>query len=430
MPTKKTLTEAATDVFKKTQTILESGPAAATLKPGSAKTGDPNDEPKTLGGPSVATEQPHTPGEGENAGAKMASDVPAKPANVVTAKAKADTQSVRHSQQSIPGAKDQTENDKQKEIDEEMEFEISEELREFIDQMVAEGKTDAEIAEAIEENFEFVEEEVVAEEKEDKDNDDADDKKMEESTTITVDMSEHVNALFEGEELSEEFKTKATTIFEAAVKQVVAEQLKAIQEAYAETLEEEVAQIEEELAGKVDDYLNFVTEEWVKENEIALDSNLRLEFAEDFISGLKTLFNEHYVDIPEDKVNVVEELTQAVSALEDKLNESIESNVNLTKQLNESRKNETIANLCEGLTATQASKIKELAEGVTFTDVESFTAKVQTLKESYFPVKINNTNVLDKVESNEANNGMITESANKTISETVNLLRKQVPVRK
>lgn len=428
MPTKKkTLTDTAMDVFKNAQVLKESGPAAATLHPGSQKTGNPVDEPKTLGGPSVATEQPHTPGDGENAGAKMASDVAAKPTNKVNVTGKVDSQSVRATQQSIPGpGKDQTENNETKSIEEEMEFELSEELREFIDQMVAEGKSEQEIAEAIEENFEFIEEETIEEDKEP--DGDADDKKMPKKVeeSITIDMSEHVDALFEGEDLSEDFKKKAQTIFEAAVKQVVAEQLVTIQEAYAETLEEEVKQIKEELSEKVDDYLNFVTEEWVKENEISLESNLRTELTEDFIDSLKKVFQEHYIDIPDEKVNIVEELTQAVQNLQEKLDESIETNVNITKLLNESKKNEAIATLTEGLTDTQASKIRELAEGISFTDEEAFKNKVQILKESYFRVKINNDNVLDKVESNE-NSGMITESADKTINATVDLLRKQMP---
>ena len=175
------------------------------------------------------------------------------------------------------------------EINEE-EIELSEELESFIDQCLEEGMDEDQIAEAIEENFEFVTEESEA---------DSEETVMED---YEVDMSEHVDALLAGEELSEEFRAKATAIFEAAVKQKVAEEVAVLEEAFAATLEEEVGRIEEELSTNVDDYLNYVVEQWTAENEVAIEASLRSELTEEFISGLRNLFVEHYIDIPEEAV--------------------------------------------------------------------------------------------------------------------------------
>ena len=210
-------------------------------------------------------------------------------------------------------------------------------------------------------------------------------------------MSEHVSALLEGENLSEDFVTKATTIFEAAVN-ARAEEVIAVTEAQlTEQFEEAVETIKEDLAAKVDDYLNYMVEEWVKENEIAIESGLKSEIVEDFINGLKNLFTEHYIDIPADKVNVVEELTAKVEELENSLNEQINSSVELKKEINEHKKNEAIHAVCEGLTQTQVEKMKSLAEGVEFTTESEFADKLETLKESYFKaeVKVADNSALD-----------------------------------
>lgn len=299
------------------------------------------------------------------------------------------------------------------EIAEDDDIEISEEMQAFIDAMLEEGATEDEIAAALEENFEFSEGEEVTEEAEE---------------AYEVDMSEHVDALFQGEELSEEFKQKALTIFEAAVKQKVEAEIALMEQAFAETLEEEVAAIQEELSSNVDDYLNYVVEQWVSDNEVAIEAGLRTELTEDFISGLKTLFAEHYIDLPEDKVSVVEELGAKVEELEGKLNEEIERSVALSKQLNESKKIEVVASAVEGLTATQAEKLKSLAEGVEFTSVEEFSAKVKTIRENYFPTgKINSENVLDKVESSTDGKGMIAEELQGPMAQYVKALGKKLP---
>jgi hypothetical protein len=191
-----------------------------------------------------------------------------------------------------------------------------------------------------------------------------------------------------GENLSEEFVTKATTIFEAAV---IARAEEVIAEAEAELMEQfEVAveEVKEDLAAKVDDYLNYMVEEWINENKIAIEKGLRAEIVEDFISGLKGLFESHYIDIPAEKVDVVEELTAKVEELENSLNEQILNAVEMKKELNESKKIEAIYAACEGLTQTQVEKMKSLAEGVEFTTEEEFNGKLETLKESYFKAQV------------------------------------------
>ena len=264
---------------------------------------------------------------------------------------------------------------------EEEEFEISEELEDFINEGIEAGLSEEEILDAIDENFELVTEE-------------------EESAfdSYQVDMSEHVDALLAGEELSEEFHAKATTIFEAAIKAKLEEEVALLEQAYAETLEERVAEIQEQLSADVDNYLNYVVGQWIAENEVAVESALRSELTEDFISGLRSLFAEHYIDVPEDSVNVVEELSQTVEELEEKLNEEIERNVALTSMISESRKSELTSYVCEGLTTTQAEKLKTLVEGVEYSNDDDFIEKISTLRENYFPATVRTDNVLDKVE--------------------------------
>ena len=200
--------------------------------------------------------------------------------------------------------------------------------------------------------------------------------------------AEDIDAMLSGEDLSEEFKNKAATIFEAAViaraEPVIAEAEAALMEEF----EQAVEQIKEDLASKVDDYLNYMVEEWIKENEIAIQTGLKAEIVEDFITGLKGLFEKHYIDIPEEKVDVVEELTMKVAELEDSLNEEINSSVQLKKELNEHKKFEAIYTACEGLTQTQVEKMKSLAEGVEFTTEEEFVEKLETIKESYFKAQV------------------------------------------
>jgi hypothetical protein len=243
------------------------------------------------------------------------------------------------------------------------------------------------------------EEEVVAEEKDEGHEDEAQDKAMMKKMKMKEKMKEDMDALFTGENLSEEFVSKATTIFEAAV---LARAEEVIAEAEAELVEQfeaAVEEVKEDLAAKVDDYLNYMVEEWVKDNEIAIEKGLRAEIVEDFITGLKGLFEEHYIDIPTDKVDVVEELTSKVEELEEAYNEQIKSAIEMKKELNEHKKFEAIYAACEGLTQTQVEKLKSLAEGVDFTTDEEFATKLSTLKESYFKadVKVADSSALDEV---------------------------------
>lgn len=292
----------------------------------------------------------------------------------------------------------------------EEEIEISEELEDFINEGIEAGLSEEEILAAIDENFEIISEESHEDEDEDEDGEKkSKKKKMDEALDdYQVDMSEHVNALLAGENLSEEFHAKATTIFEAAVKAKLEEEVALLEQAYAETLEERVSEIMEQLSTDVDNYLNYVVEQWIEENEVAVESALRSELTEDFIGGLRSLFAEHYIDIPEEEVAVVEELSQTVEELEAKLNEEIERNVHLTSALNESRKFEIVGAVCEGLTSTQTEKLKGLVENVSYTDDETFINKISTLRENYFPTAVKSDEVLDRVES--ADPKMISES--------------------
>ncbi len=272
------------------------------------------------------------------------------------------------------------------------------------------------------------EEEVIAEaEKEEGHEDEKQDKALIKKMINKEKMKEDIDALMSGENLSEEFVQKATTIFEAAV---IARAEEVIAEAEAEMLEQfenAIEEVKEDLATKVDDYLNYVVEEWMKENEIAIEKGLRAEIVEDFIDGLRNLFVEHYIDIPQEKVDVVEELTTRVEELEASLNEQINKGIELKKELSEQKKIEAIYTACEGLTQTQVEKLKSLAEGVEFTTEEEFVEKLSTLKESYFKadVKVADNSALDdevqiEEEKKEAKSfDPLIEQYAKTISQTL-----------
>jgi hypothetical protein len=310
----------------------------------------------------------------------------------------------------------------EEDVEIEEDFEISEELESFIEGMVAEGYSEEEIASAIDENFELVSEE--AKDSDDDKEEEEDEKEMEEE--YEVDMSEHVEALFAGEELSEEFKAKALTIFEAAVRQKVTEEIALLEAAYAETLEEQVASIQEDLSSNVDDYLNYVVEQWVGENEIAIEAGLRSELTEDFISGLRNLFAEHYIDIPEDKVQVVEEMGSTVTNLEERLNEEIERNVALTKMINESRQFEILVDACDGLTSTQAEKLKSLAEGIEYTSANEYNQKINILRENYFSTSVISNQALDVADVHTNGKSMISEELNGPMAAYVKTLGRTV----
>jgi len=199
-------------------------------------------------------------------------------------------------------------------------------------------------------------------------------------------MKEDIDALFADDAtISEEFKSKVSTIFEARVNDRVTQLEEEIETRYAGMLEEAVEAVKADLTEKVDDYLSYVVEQWMEENAIAIETGLRAELTEDFIAGLRNLFAEHYIDVPTEKVDLVEELAGKVEELEGKLNEEIERGVGFAKALVESRKIEIAREVTEGLTATQAEKIKSLAEGVEFSTEDEYKSKLETIRENYFP---------------------------------------------
>ena len=226
-----------------------------------------------------------------------------------------------------------------------------------------------------------------------------------ETTEMEIDLTDDVKALVSTDaDLSEEFKEKAATIFETAVKTRIQEQTKILEAKYEEKLSAEKTTIKEAMVEKVDSYLNYVVEEWMKENELAVERGIRTEIAEDFITGLKGLFKEHYIDVPEEKYNVLDDLTNQVKDLEGKLNEQIEKNVNLSKEVSESTKVKILADVSADLAETEKEKFAKMAENVEFDSADKFREKLETVKESYFPkTKIEETASKDEVDSVAAN---------------------------
>ena len=207
-----------------------------------------------------------------------------------------------------------------------------------------------------------------------------------EDTETEIDLSKDVEALVSADaDLSEEFKEKAATIFETAVKTRLAEKEKEIQAKSEKEVEEKVSAVKEELVEKVDSYLNYVVEEWIKDNQLAIDRGIKSEISEDFISGLKNLFKEHYIDVPEEKYDVLEAMAAEKEELEKKLNEEIAKNVELSKSNFSFSKEKIFSEAADGLADTETEKLKELAENIEFKDEQDFSKKLDTIKESYFP---------------------------------------------
>ena len=209
----------------------------------------------------------------------------------------------------------------------------------------------------------------------------------EKSSEDSLDIKSDVDALIGDSDLSEEFKQKAATIFEAAIKAKVKEESQRLQGEYETKLKEDTETHKAELVEKVDSYLNYVVEEWMQENKIAIERGIKGEIAEDFIGGLKKLFEDHYIDVPDEKYNVLEDQASKIEDLEKKLNEEIEKNVKLNKDNGELKKEEIIAKSSEDLTDVEAEKFNKLAEEVEYSNEEDFTTKVKTIKESYFGKK-------------------------------------------
>jgi len=211
------------------------------------------------------------------------------------------------------------------------------------------------------------------------------DEVVEEEETIEYSVEDDINALVEGEELSEDFKAKAATIFEAAINSKVSGIKEELTASYEEKLVEEVASIKEELKDRVDSYLEYVADEWIAENQLAVEAGLKEEMTESFISGMKSLFEEHYVTIPEEKYDVIESMVDKLDEMEGKLNEQIEKNVALNRRLAESVSDVVFAEVTDGLAQTQKDKLAGLVENVEFESETAYREKLGTLKESYFP---------------------------------------------
>jgi len=228
-------------------------------------------------------------------------------------------------------------------------------------------------------------------------------KDMKEESEDTIDVSADVEALTKDEDLSEDFKSKAATIFEAAVKVKINEAKEKMAKAYDEKLNEEVEAHKAELVEKVDSYLNYVVEEWMKENSIAIERGIKGEIAEDFISGLKKLFEDHYIDVPDEKYNVLEDQANKIEELEKKLNEQIEKNVDINKTVGELKRQDIIDEASADLADTAKEKFNKLAEEVEYSNEQDFRTKVKTIKESYFGKKVEASgNEIDNVAAGES----------------------------
>ena len=249
------------------------------------------------------------------------------------------------------------------------------------DEVVSEEETTTDEVVSEEETTE-TEEEVVAEEEEE---------------TVEYSLEDDINALVEGEDLSEEFKEKAATIFEAAINSKVAGIKEELTASYEEKLVEEVASIKEELKDRVDSYLEYVADEWIAENQLAVESGLKEEMTDSFISGMKSLFEEHYVTIPEEKYDVIESMVDKLDEMEGKLNEQIEKNVALNKRLAESVSDVVFAEVTDGLAQTQKDKLAGLVDNVEFESETAYREKLETLKESYFPTKVAQRNTTENL---------------------------------
>ena len=205
--------------------------------------------------------------------------------------------------------------------------------------------------------------------------------------TPEVDIEEDVNALFGGEDLSEEFKEKAKLVFETALNSKVSEVKEALEAKYSETLEERIAEEKSALSERVDNYLEYVADEWFSENALAVEQGLKTDMTESFLNGMRSLFEEHYVTIPDDKYDVLESMVEKLDDMETKLNEQIEKNVSLNSRLGESVANGILESVSEGLASTQKEKLASLSESVEFESEESYREKLETLRESYFSSK-------------------------------------------
>ena len=244
---------------------------------------------------------------------------------------------------------------------------------------------------------------------------------------LEIDVKDDMDALVGGEDLSEEFKTKAATIFETAVSaKVISEvnqRIEELEEQYVQEITEAKEEHKSTMTEKVDGYLNYVVEEWMTENELAVEKGIRSELVEDFMTGLKTLFTEHYIDIPEEKVDLVDDLFGKVEDLEQKLDESINSNVEMKKELAEFKKEETLREVSKDLADTEKEKLGKLAEGIDFEDEQQYTEKLEVIKENYFPTSTTKTETItEELENTEEEETSSDKSVDPDMSHYVSAL--------
>jgi uncharacterized phage infection (PIP) family protein YhgE len=250
----------------------------------------------------------------------------------------------------------------------------------------------AKAAEAMKEEEDLEDEDILSEEEGDEDEvegteevEETEEEDEEEVVEEEFDIDEDVNALLAGEDLSEEFQEKARTIFEAALRSKVSQIRESLEEQYSNVLAEEVEEIKTELADRVDSYLEYVADEWISENALAVEHGLKTEMTESFLQGMRGLFEAHYVSIPEEKYNVIESMVEKLDEMETKLNEQIEKNISLNKRLSESVADGIFDQISEGLADTQKDKLASLSESVEFESESQYREKLETLRESYFP---------------------------------------------
>ena len=244
---------------------------------------------------------------------------------------------------------------------------------------------------------------------------------------LDLDVKEDMDAIMNGEELSEDFKTKAATIFEAAVSAKVISEVNQRVDALEEEFKKEIQEAKEEyksnMSEKVDGYLNYVVEEWMKENELAVERGIRSELVEDFMTGLKNLFQEHYIDIPEEKVDLVDDLFEKVEDLEKQLDETVNNSVEMKKELAEFKKQEALRDVSEELADTEKEKLQKLSEGVDYEDSEQYKEKLEVIKENYFPKGEDTPQPLtEEVENNESDE--LVEDVDASVSFYANALKR------
>ena len=286
------------------------------------------------------------------------------------------------------------------EVVEDTEALAEENNEETSEEVVAEGEMPPALKKAMKDK-EDGDDEDDDEDEEDDDKEDKKDKKEMKKEEISFDVKDDVAALTEGEDLSEEFKQKAETIFEAAVVARVKAETARIEEEFETRLNEQVEKNVEGLVEQVDGYLGYVAEQWIEQNELALERGMKSEIMEGFVSGLKGLFEEHYIDVPEERFDVLGEMEGKVEELEEKLNEQVKKNIEAQKVISEHQRKEILDNAKEGLTDTEVEKLMGLAEELAFDDAKTFQKKIQTIRESYFTNKAKSDTIVESVISDE-----------------------------